>query len=168
MGSVHLGSHYLSLPNLGVQHLAANTNASKTIKPNVLIGKPAPDFSLTDTDGKTVRTADLLGRPTIITVTSMWSPTTTEQMTALSHLQANPDVNVVPVALQDTLGRVQAYTAIADLKLRWLVDPNSSLSTTYNVRSLPTHYFIDRKGEVRSVVAGVLSERQIKDELSRL
>jgi cytochrome c biogenesis protein CcmG/thiol:disulfide interchange protein DsbE len=74
----------------------------------------------------------------------------------------------LPIAEQESSGRVQAYTDIADVKLKWLVDPDSTLSASYNVQSLPMHYFVDRKGIVRQMVVGVLTQKQISDRLAAL
>ncbi len=171
MRGLHVGSHYLSWPNFGVQHVTPGSGQAKVATVTAknqsdLINKPAPDFSLMDTTGAVVRTADLLGRPTVISINSIWSPTTAEQLAVLSGLQANREINVVPIALQDNLSRVQTYTAISDVKLRWLVDPESKLSDSYKVHSLPTQYFLDRKGIIRHVVVGTLSKQQMLNLLT--
>jgi len=163
----HLGSHYAGLPSLSIQHISL-TGGSKNIDHNDLIGKQLPAFKLTDTTGATVQPADLLGRPTLLSFNATWSPTTAEQLDTLSSLQANPNFNILPVALQEGSGRVQAYTDIAAVKLRWLVDPDSTLSTAFNVQSLPMHYFVDRKGIVKHVVVGVLNQQQIENILTGL
>jgi hypothetical protein len=95
-------------------------------------------------------------------------PITIEELSALSNLQANPHLNIIPVALQENSGVVKAYTSIADVNLKWLLDPNSTLSTSYNIQSLPMNYFIDRNGIIRQVVVGVMSEQQMLNNLSEL
>lgn len=165
---LHIGSYYLTLPSLSVQHVNLTNQTPRSFSQNSLLGKLAPDFSLSDTNGSTIQTADLLGRPTLISFDSTWSPTTAEQLSALSQLQTNPNFNIIPIALQDNSSLVQAYTAVADLKLNWLVDPDSTTSISYNVQSLPMNYFVDRNGVVKRVVIGVLNKQQIQSELSEL
>lgn len=164
----HLAGHYLTWPSLGVQRLTFAKQLSSASQLNALVGRQVPDFNLTDTTGASVRTIDLLGRPTLISFNATWAPGAAEQLGALSKLQANSDFNILPVALQEGRGRVQAYTDIANVKLKWLVDPDSTLSINYNVLSLPMHYFVDRKGVVRQVVVGVLTEKQLTDRLAGL
>jgi peroxiredoxin len=165
---IHLGEHYLSLPNLSVQQMSLSPDSPKNVNPNNLIGLQTPNFSLVDTNGTTVHAADLLGLPTIISFESTWSPTTAEQLSALASLQSKSGINVVPVALQEQPDRVRAYTDTAGVQLRWLVDPDSTLSASYHVQSLPLHYFIDRKGIIRQVVVGVLSDQEMLDRLTGL
>ncbi|HSX35792.1 MAG TPA: redoxin domain-containing protein [Patescibacteria group bacterium] len=165
---LHIGSHYLALPSMSIQHMNLISATPKNTIQNNLIGKQLPDFSLTDTTGATIHAADLLGRPTVISFDSTWAPTTAEQLATLSKLQANQELNVVPVALQESSGLVQAYTEIAGVKLRWLVDPDSTLSASYGVQSMPVHYFVDRKGIIQEVVVGVLNEKQMLDRLTEL
>ena len=168
-GGFSIGGLSLSLPDFSTQKInfVRQTEVSQGYQTS-LIGQQAPDFSLNATDGSTVHTADLLGRPTLLTFGATWSPTMSEQLTALNNLQANHDLNVLPIAIQQNTGAVRAYTSIAGLNLRWLVDPDSTLSPSFGVSSLPTHYFIDRKGIIRHIYIGVLSQNQIEDTLSSL
>jgi len=166
-----LGPIHLSFPELTVKSVKIETDqksGSKSSWGSQLIGKPAPSFNLLDTNGKAVHTTDLLGRPTVLTLGSTWSPSTEEQLATLSQLQANKSINVVPVAIQEDAAKVQAYTTIAGLNLNWVVDPDSSLSSSYDIQSLPAHYFLDRKGTVKQVVTGVLAKQQIMSILGSM
>ena len=167
MHGVHIGSYTLAWPSFGMQTIKPLDVVNAATRSS-LIGKPAPDFVLTDTEGMQVHTADLFGKPTLISFESTWAPTTEEQLQMIGRLQANQDINALPIALQDSLSRVNAFTAIANSKLRWLVDPDSSLTASYPVQSLPTAYFIDRKGIVQKVVVGVLSEKEALNILAGL
>ncbi|MGD0284309.1 MAG: redoxin domain-containing protein, partial [Candidatus Saccharimonadales bacterium] len=162
---LHIGPLFLSLPTFSIQHILTPNSTPKSIVQNSLVGQPAPDFNLTDTTGNTINPTALLGRPTLLSFNSTWAPTTIEELSALSNLQANPNLNIIPVALQENSGVIQAYTSIADVNLKWLLDPNSTLSTSYNIQSLPMNYFIDRNGIVRQVVVGVMSEQQMLNDL---
>jgi len=165
---LHIGPLYFSLPSFSIQHIMTPNSTPVSVSQNSLIGQPAPDLSLTDTAGNIINPTDLLGRPTLLSFNSTWAPTTIEELSALSNLQANPNLNVIPVALQENSGVVQAYTSIADVNLKWLLDPDSTLSTSYNIQSLPMNYFIDRNGIVRQVVVGVMSQQQMLNDLSGL
>jgi peroxiredoxin len=160
------GSHYLVLPSFSVQYINLSATSPKNVSQGSLVGQPAPNFSLTDTDGATIRPIDLLGRPTLISFNSTWAPTTDEELSVLSQLQSDPNFNIIPVALQQSSGIVQSYTSTANLNLNWLLDPDSVLSTSYDVQSLPMNYFIDRNGIIRQVVVGVMTRQQILNSLT--
>jgi hypothetical protein len=44
-------------------------------------------------------------------------------------------------------------------------DPDATLAVPYNLSSLPVHYFLDRKGVVKKVVYGALSEEELANTL---
>jgi peroxiredoxin len=125
-------------------------------------------FSLKSANGKTISSIDLTGKPTVITALATWHPATSEQLPALAALQANTDLNVVPVALQENAGRARVFAARAGLKLTLAVDPDGVLVDRFGVQSLPTHYFLDRTGVVRKVEVGVLTEKQLLTDLESL
>jgi peroxiredoxin len=167
---ISLGPVHLSLPTLAIQNVNLNPRISTTLGgiQSGLVGQPLPDFTLTDTNGSTVHTADLLGKPTLITLGSTWAPTMDEQLSILSRLQTNQNLNIVPIALQQNAGQVEAYTSIAGLNLSWLVDPDSTLTPEFGAPNLPTQLFVDRNGIVKQVYVGGLSQSQIMNTLSGL
>ena len=170
LSELPLGFMHLALPSWSIQNISLKPQSVSGLAStgNSLIGKPLPDFSLSDTNGSVIHAANLLGRPTLITLGATWSPSMSEQLTRLNQLQTNQDLNIIPVALQQNSGQVQAYTSIAGLNLNWLVDPDSALTPAYGSPNLPTQYFVDRNGIVREIYVGVLNGTQIEDVLSNL
>jgi peroxiredoxin/chitodextrinase len=159
-----------TLSSLSVQQIGLNFSAQDKagqLKSN-LLGRQAPDFSLTNTAGQTINPAGLLGRPTILSFMSSWAPTTNAQLPALNQLSSNKDFNVEPIALQQNVNEMRAYQAISGYNLAWLADPDSTTSANFITPSLPTHYFIDRNGVIREIVTGVLSEQELQNALSEL
>lgn len=131
-----------------------------------LINKQAPDFELKDTNGKLVKSSELTGRPTVITFISSWSPPSREQLYALSQLQKNKDINVIPVVIHENSGKINAIVKISGIQLEILTDPDGTMVDKFGIQTLPAHYVLDRRGVVKSVTVGVLSEEKINDALS--
>lgn len=138
---------------------------SKILKSRELIGKQISDFTLQDLNNKKVRSIEFNGKPTVITFVSSWSPSAREQLTVLSKLQANKDINVVPIAGQEGSGKIKPIINIAGLPLDLLVDPDGVTVDLFKVQSLPSTYIIDRRGMVKKVMVGVLSEEKIINAL---
>jgi len=84
----------------------------------------------------------------------------------LASLQKNEDINVVPIVTQEGAGKINAMLKISNLNLDMLTDVDSSAVESYKVQALPTHYFLDRRGVVKKVMVGVLSEEKILETLS--
>ena len=169
LGGLSIGSLHIPWPSFAVQSVTvaggSELNKQQSSGQGTLVGQQAPDFALNSTESRLVHPADFLGRPTLLTFGATWSPTTAEQLAVLAKLQTNKELNIVPIALQENAPKVRAYTDIAGLKLNWLVDPDSTLSNSYGVQSLPTHFFVDRRGVIRQVVVGVLSKEQLLNYL---
>jgi peroxiredoxin len=166
VGKASVSFPLLAAQNMTLQNGQQNQNNQSTKVRDAVIDKTAPDFTLKDTNNATVYTADLLGRPTLISIASTWMPAASEQLGTLDELQRNKDINIIPVALQENINKTRAYTAIAGLDLRWLADPDSTLTTKYDISNLPMHYFLDRKGVVRQIETGVVTKQRIIDILS--
>jgi hypothetical protein len=171
VGGHKLGPIHLSLPNFSSQAIDINPKVPKVangVNPNKLIDKSIPNLTLPGTKGGNVESIAWLGRPTLLSFMVSWLPSTSEQLKALSELQTNKDINIVPIALQENSDKMSVYTQTAGYSLNWLVDPDSTLTDVVNIQSLPTHYFVNRDGVVKKVVTGILSKQQIIDELSVL
>ncbi len=155
-----IGAIDLSMPMWSTGKVEENLQNSlpEDFAQNDLVGKALPDFSLASTDGKKTRTVDLLGKPTLISVMTTWSPGTSRQLEVLAELQANQDTNVLPVAVQERSGKVESFTIISGLEAKWLVDPEAKLSGLLGPQGVPTHYFVDRKGNIKKVIYDFIDE----------
>jgi hypothetical protein len=166
-----LGPVHISWPSLSSQAIDINPTVPKVaqgVNPNKLINKSFPNLTLSGTNGSNTSSISWLGRPTLLSFMVSWLPSTSEQLNALSQLQTNKDINIVPIALQENADKMRVYTQTAGYSLNWLVDPDSTLTNVVNIQSLPTHYFINRDGVVKKVITGILSKQQILDNLSSL
>jgi hypothetical protein len=133
-----------------------------------LIDKSLPNFNLIDYNGRVVRSIDLIGKPTIITTLSTWSPTTAEVLPALIDLAKNKDLNVLTVTLLESTGRTRAFFEMGHYDLTPFVDRDGVLVKALGISSTPTHYFVSRSGIVKKVVVGVSSMEELTGYLSGL
>jgi thiol-disulfide isomerase/thioredoxin len=170
--NLKLGSLNLSWPNLSATtiDLEAQSKGLRSSKDSVnnVKGSTIPALNSINTNNQAINTLDWLGKPTIVTFLSSWSPATPDQLNTLAKLQKNPNLNVEPVGLQENIAKLKAYNQIAGLSLQELADPDSTLAAFFAPKSLPTHYFIDRSGVVKEITTGTLSEKELLDKLSSL
>lgn len=161
---------------LGLGRLAFSWNAqavtlSQAPAPSsssALVGQRLPAFALSGTAGGTKRNFDLTGRPTIVSLVNLWSPSSTDQLAALARLQRNPDIGVTPVFVHGNAPSVRSYLGTAGYDLNGLADPDGVLTEALGVGPGPKHLLIDRTGSIKKVMVGVLSEQRIKQELGGL
>jgi peroxiredoxin len=137
-----------------------------------LISKPAPDFSLTDATGQTVKLSDQKGKVVLLNFWATWcGPCKVEIPWFMSFQQQYKDRNfaVVGVAFDDD-GWTAVKPYIAEHKINYrVVVGNDALDKAYGgVESLPTTFLIGRDGRVASKHVGLVSKSTYQDEIARL
>ncbi len=165
------GPFYASWLNFATEPITNSQSSRTTTSTSAqssLVGSALPTFTLSDTAGHAQNSVGWLGKPTVLTLLSTWSPATSEQLAALDQLAANQDINTEVIGLQENAARLRAFNAIEGSSLTWLADPTSQSIDALRAGSLPMHYFVDRKGIVREVTFGVLTYQQLIDRLTSL
>lgn len=122
-------------------------------------GFAAPDFELELLDGGIVRLSELRGQVVVLNLWASWCPPCQAEMPALQRLHAQrADQGVVVLALnstvQDSEADARAFAAERGLTFPIALDPSGEATRAYQVRALPSTYFIDRRGIIRRVVIG--------------
>lgn len=132
-----------------------------------LVGRRAPSFTLPNTKGKLLNSAELNGKMTVLSFMSTWSPAAREQIGLLTELSKNTAINVVPVAVLDQPGRVEAILRLGGYNLPMLVDRDGTTLADYLLQDIPTHIFLDRDGIIKKVMVGVLSKEELLANLAK-
>jgi peroxiredoxin len=119
----------------------------------------APDFALETAEGETVRLSELRGRPVVVNVWTSWCPPCREEMPALERVhQAYQEQGVVILGLnstsQDVRENALAFAGEQGLSFPIVFDEEGEATRLYQVRALPTTFFIDANGIIQEVVAG--------------
>ncbi|HSX01850.1 MAG TPA: Ig-like domain-containing protein [Candidatus Saccharimonadia bacterium] len=162
---INLGFWRIPLPLIALVPAGLRTGLAASASRSSLIGHSLPAFSLATTGGSIVTTASLLAKPTLITVLATWAPPTAEQIPSLVKLQANHDINVLPVTIGERPGQVGVFLDRAGYNLNVALDPDATLNATLGVPSVPTHYILDRRGTVKAVLTGVFTADQLQKAL---
>ena len=132
-------------------------------------GAPAP---LLDLDGNPVRLADLRGRPTWINFWASWCPpcqAETPTIRDVAEAYAPQGLQVVGISVQEaTEDDVRAYAEKYDLGYTVAADLTGDVFRTYRVFGLPTQYFLDENGIIRSIVQGPVTPESAASNLALL
>lgn len=139
------------------QATPGDTTAGKIPLPRQ--GFLAPDFSLQTADGQSIRLSDLRGRPVLVNLWTSWCPPCRQEMPAMQQAYADFhdqgfEILAVNATNQDSLPDAQQFAADLSLTFPILLDTQGEVSQLYQLRSLPTSFFIDREGVIREVVIG--------------
>jgi peroxiredoxin len=138
---------------LGLTLAAALAVASEP--PYALLGQAAPDFALHAAVGDTVRLAEHRGE---VVVVSFWSSRCTScrtQLTALNRSFAtyrSAGLAIYGVGVDDDPVQSRDFARSAGVGFALLLDPDKTVSRSYQVDNLPMTVLIDRNGTVRYVL----------------
>lgn len=144
-----------------------------------LVGKPAPDVTLTLLDGSTLRLADLRGSVVALNFWASWcAPCKTElprfQAISESAAQTGQPIRIVGVGLKNDYEE-NARDLVADLNLTFPIGRDTAGDNTmrgpielaFGVSNYPTTIFIRPDGTVDAVHIGEMDEDQIRDYIDQ-
>jgi len=121
-------------------------------------GFEAPDFTLPDLQGRSVRLSDLRGKVVFLNLWATWCPPCRMEMPSMEalhqHLKGR-DFVVLAVA-EDEGGAAVVAPFVRELGLTFpvLVDPEATLSPRFGATGYPETFIIDRSGRVVNHVIG--------------
>lgn len=119
----------------------------------------APDFELKSLSGETVRLSDLHGQAVLVNLWATWCPPCREEMPTLEKMYneyKDQGLAVVGVNMtyQDDRQAVAPFVEKHGLTFPILLDETGTTGNAYELKSLPSSYFINRQGVITEVVIG--------------
>ncbi|HEY5668982.1 MAG TPA: TlpA disulfide reductase family protein [Anaerolineales bacterium] len=134
----------------------------------------APDFTLDTLDGGRVALSELRGNIVVVNFWTTWCPPCRAETPALeASYRAYKDSGVIILGLnltdQDSLTQVEAFAKEFGLTYPILLDRDGSVGLMYQLNGLPTTFFVNREGIIRTVVVGgPMSETFIHSKIEAL
>lgn len=126
---------------------------------SVEVGQPAPDFVLETRDGARLRLSSLQGRVVVLNFWASWCGPCRQEMPEFQREFARggkdaPVIVAVNVLTLDARAPAEAFVSELGITFPVLFDASGDVSERYRVRGLPSTFFIDRTGVVRSATYG--------------
>lgn len=129
-------------------------------------GRPAPDFTVPLIGGGSFTLSVQLAseeKPVVLNLWASWCiPCRTEMPEISRFAQANPDVKVIGVAVEDTRPEAEAFAAEIDVVFD-LAFGDRTFEAAYPRLGLPATYIIDANGTVAEVFNGMVTESLLED-----
>ena len=194
MGGLYWVGTVLLTENLEVVDVfGPQTNADLTqTNAELLFGKPAPEFKLPFVSGG--QRPDLYvfqdrildgGKSTVLVFWATWNHASVDQLKILSdYLNQDrvlaQDPIFIAVNLQEDKKRVYDFLRNEILRfaqdnvngqgraLEFLADETGEIGELYNVRTLPTTFFIDGQGIIQDIFVGVLNKEMLEEKINKL
>lgn len=155
--------------------LSANTtNAAMGKISAPQAGFSAPDFTLKTPEGEEYTLSELKGNAVLVNLWATWCPPCRAEMPAIEKMyQEYKDQGFVVLAVdmtyQDDRMNVVPFTQELGLTFPILLDEPANVASAYQLRSLPSSYFINRAGIIQEVViGGPMSEALLRTRIEQI
>jgi cytochrome c biogenesis protein CcmG, thiol:disulfide interchange protein DsbE len=150
--------------------LGSRLGKDATAVRSVLVGRSAPEFTLPNIDGGTIRSADLRGRPYVVNFWASWCVPCRREHPHLAefHRRFGPSgVKVLGVIWGDTPENARRYRQ--ELGGDWpiVTDPKDRAAVDFGVRGPPETFVVDEAGIVVAKFTGPLGRGQLDEAITR-
>jgi peroxiredoxin len=125
--------------------------------PVLEIGKPAPNFTISDTKGKTWTLSELRGQVVFVNFWATWCPPCVKEMPAMQELNSSlpPDkFKILAILYNDAPAMAENLVAKLNLTFPILIDPQNMAARSYGLTGVPETYIIDKQGLLREKFIG--------------
>jgi thiol-disulfide isomerase/thioredoxin len=132
-------------------------------------GNLAPDFQLQNLDGQTVSLSSLRGNPVMLNFWATWCGPCRAEMPYLQQIHdewSDRGLVLLAIDLGESSSTVESYLKSNNLSLTVLLDTRQEVGRKYDIRPIPTTFFIDEDGIIQRVKVGAFqSKEQIEQYL---
>ena len=119
----------------------------------------APDFELKTPTGETIKLSDLRGQAVLVNLWATWCPPCRAEMKTIETVYNEYKdqgfvVLAVDMTYQDNQTDIVPFVQEQGLTFPILLDETGDMANAYQLKSLPSSYFIGRDGIIHEVVIG--------------
>lgn len=150
------------------------TTDPKLVK-SPLVGRPAPNFTITDFNtGDKLTLAELKGKPFILNFWASWCTACREEAVLLEEahqLYENDQgkVRVIGIAIQDKPADAKAFAKRYGKTYFLALDAEEGdISLNYGLYGVPETFFVDGEGVIRYKQIGALTMKVIREQVAKL
>lgn len=151
-----------SSPNADAKNSATPDKSADTSNSQEQKGEMAPDFTLKDLDGNTVKLSDYRGKVVFVNFWATWCPPCRGEMPDFDKvnrdLQKSGDAVILAVNITDGYRgeneeKVRKFIADSGYSLHVLLDEGGNVSyKDYNVRAIPSTFVVDKDGSLYTYI----------------
>ena len=122
---------------------------------NSMVGKHAKDFTLMSAQNQKVNLVQVSkGRKTMIVFWATWCPYCREALKEISLMRQeiqDKGIVLILVSVGESKAAVVNYLNVHQYEFDVVLDENSSVSKDYGIAGVPTIFYLDQEGIIKSV-----------------
>ncbi len=141
------------------------------------VGNLAPGFQLNNLEGKPFSLSDFRGKPVLLNFWATWCPFCQAERPLIQQIYDEWQNKGVIVLTVDIIGsratetpeNLASFMQNNKYSFPVLLDINREVTKSYNIKSTPTNFLIDKDGVIRKVRVGAFpSKAALEESLSQL
>jgi cytochrome c biogenesis protein CcmG/thiol:disulfide interchange protein DsbE len=137
--------------------MAAGLGRDPSVIASPLVGRMAPNFTLSRLDGPPMTLSRLRGQVVVINFWASWCAECKVEQAALDQTWQqfqDSGVVVVGVNFEDETAAARGYVRTADVTYPVVEDTDSSTALAYGLRGVPETFIVNRSGRVVNRIIG--------------
>jgi len=169
--SLAAGLALIAASLFGFWWLGRGTPSQTATADSAIQGKPAPDLTLQDVNGKSIRLTQLRGQVVLINLWATWCPPCIAEMPDLAatyDAHKNEGLVILGIDDQERKETVTDFLVRNPLPYPILLDPDSRAAHAYSTDFLPASFLIDRRGVLRASLPGQNSRAKLEAAIKPL
>ena len=155
-------------PPAGSSSENTNTEAASQITSRI----KAPDFTVVNANGNLVKLSDMLGKPVVLNFWASWCPPCRSEMPEFNKVnqKLGGSVQFMMVDVTDggreTQASGEAYVNSQGFTFPVFYDTNQDAAAKYNIRAIPSTFFIDSDGYIINSINEAIDEDTLNTNIS--
>ena len=120
-------------------------------------GNPAPDFTLTDIEGRTWTLSQLKGQVVFLNFWATWCPPCVSEMPSMQNLYntlPQDQFKMLAVLYNDEASNARSFAKKLDITLPILIDEGNRVGMSYGLTGVPETFLLDKDGIIREKFQG--------------
>ena len=153
----------ITLVSVLILGLVVTSCATGSAPSGAQVGNLAPDFELQDLDGQSISLSDLQGQPVLLNFWASWCGPCVQEMPYLQQIYEEwSGIGLVLLAIDvgESPSKVKGFLQSRGFSFPVLLDTKEVVARRYNIRGIPTTFFIDRDGIIQDMRIGSFQSKE--------
>ncbi len=123
--------------------------------------EPAPDITLPTPDGDMIALSDYRGKVIFLNFWGTYCPPCVAELPDIQNVYEalqDQDFVVIGLNVEEKPEKVKAFVSEHGITFPIIISPDATVNPLYQLKRMPTTWFIDRQGILRGKIEGQMSE----------